>query len=305
MTAVTVQREGADGQAWIDALPGIADELLMRWNCSPSPSPSASTVCGQVGIIIPVRRIDGSEAVLKISFPHPGNVHQPDALAAWRGQGAVLMFERDDARFAMLLERAESRSLADLDDPETAIALAGALARRLAVPAPAHLPRMRDQAAEFEAELIKDAESLADPLPRHIVDTAVDTVRELGRDQPDTMIHGDLHGRNVLSAEREPWLAIDPKGCAGDLAHDAASFLITGAESLLGVDDLSGALVRRVAIFADAAQIDRERTLRWLQARVVSGAHHSRRFDRPKWIVQAYDRIAEALTVGISPGNRR
>jgi streptomycin 6-kinase len=39
-------------------------------------------------------------------------VHEPDALTAWAGRGAVQLFERDSSRFAMLLERADVHSLA-------------------------------------------------------------------------------------------------------------------------------------------------------------------------------------------------
>jgi streptomycin 6-kinase len=97
----TVNREGDRGRARADSLPGLVDELLQRWNCIPT-TPIRH---GQVGIIVPVRWGDGASAVLKVSFPHPGNVHEPDAFAAWGGRGAVLLHERDDARFAMLCGR--------------------------------------------------------------------------------------------------------------------------------------------------------------------------------------------------------
>ncbi|WP_431047889.1 hypothetical protein ACQUSR_28125 [Streptomyces sp. P1-3] len=49
-----------------------------------------------------------------MSFPHPGNVREPDAFAAWGGRGAVLLYERDDERFAMLLERVHTSTLASI-----------------------------------------------------------------------------------------------------------------------------------------------------------------------------------------------
>jgi streptomycin 6-kinase len=55
-----------------------------------------------------------------------------------------------------------------------------------------------------------------------IVDAAVATVRDLAQDQPDILVHGDLNPRNILPAAREPWLAVDPKGWAGDPATTAA-----------------------------------------------------------------------------------
>ncbi|WKX69397.1 aminoglycoside phosphotransferase family protein [Streptomyces sp. XD-27] len=67
-----------------------------------------------VGLVVPVRwRAEGT-AVLKVSFPHPGNVREPDAFAAWGGRGAVLLYERDDECFAMLLERVHASTLASI-----------------------------------------------------------------------------------------------------------------------------------------------------------------------------------------------
>ncbi|KJS51935.1 kinase, partial [Streptomyces rubellomurinus subsp. indigoferus] len=54
---------------------------------------------------------------------------------------------------------------------------------------------------------------------------AVATVRVLGPRQPDTLVHGDLHARNILRSDREPWLAVDPKGYVGDPAYDAGTLL--------------------------------------------------------------------------------
>lgn len=156
----TVEREGQRGQGWVGALPGLVDELLERWDCVPA----GAVTHGQVGIVVPVRWGGGAAAVLKVSFPHPGNVHEPDAFAAWRGRGAVRLHERDDARFAMLLERAGGRTLADLEDIDEAVAVAGRLARRLAVPAPAGLPRLSDQAGAWEQELRAGAGRLPRPL---------------------------------------------------------------------------------------------------------------------------------------------
>ncbi|MFF1844223.1 aminoglycoside phosphotransferase family protein [Streptomyces sp. NPDC058217] len=204
----TVEREGERGAAWLAELPGIVEELLGRWGCVPD----GEVMHGGVGVIIPVRRRAEGTAVLKVSFPHPGNVHEPDAFSAWGGRGAVLLYERDDERFAMLLERIRTSTLAEVDDGDEVVTIAGRISRRLAITAPPGLPRLREQADAWEAQLRKDAGELTHTLSRYVVDAAVATVRELGRVQPDTLIHGDLHARNILRAHREPWLAVDPKG---------------------------------------------------------------------------------------------
>lgn len=206
---------------------------------------------GGVGIIVPVLRRAGEPAVLKVSFPHPGNVHEPDAFVAWGGQGAVLLHERDDDSFAMLLERSRASTLAELGHGDEVLAVAGRISHRLAIPAPPGLPRLRDQAETWEEQLRKDAQELTHALSPYVVDSAVETVRELGRVQPSTLVHGDLHAGNILCADREPWLAVDPKGYAGDPAYDGGTLLTSRASALLDADDLHQAAHRALDVFTE------------------------------------------------------
>ncbi|MCX5394810.1 aminoglycoside phosphotransferase family protein [Streptomyces sp. NBC_00094] len=269
----TIEREGEPGVAWLAELPGIVDELLDRWGCVPD----GDVLHGGVGVIVPVRRSIGGTAALKVSFPHPGNVHEPDAFEAWDGRGAVLLHERDDERFAMLLERARTATLADIADGDEVLAVAGRLGRRLAIPAPPGLPRLRDRAGEWEERLREDAAELPHPLAPSVVDAAVATVRELGATQPDILIHGDLHPGNILRAEREPWLAVDPKGYVGDPAYDGGTLLKSRALAFLEADDLPAAVRRALDVFVDAAELDRERVRRWAQLHAVQAAFWGRR----------------------------
>ncbi|MFD0256990.1 aminoglycoside phosphotransferase family protein [Kitasatospora indigofera] len=269
----TVEREGAPGAAWLAELPGIVAELTERWECVPD----GEAGHGGVGLVVPVRRRSAGDAVLKVSFPHPGNVHEPDALAAWGGRGAVLLHERDDPRFAMLLERVRASTLAAVDDHDQVASVAGRVCRRLAVPAPPGLPRLQDQAGAWEDHLCRDAVDLAHTMPQRVVDAALATVRELGHRQPDLLVHGDLHARNILRADREPWLAVDPKGCAGDPAYDGGVLLKSRAPALLDADDLRTAAHRILDVFSEAADLDRERVRRWAQLHAVQAAFSGRR----------------------------
>lgn len=264
----TVEREGAAGAAWIAELPGVVDELLERWGCVPD----GAVMHGGVGVVVPVRRRAEGPAVLKVSYPHPGNVHEPDGFAAWGGRGAVLLYERDDERFAMLLERVRSTTLAELEGGEEVARVAGRISRRLAVPAPPGLPRLADQAEGWEEQLRKDAAQVAHSMPQRLVDAAVATVRELGRSQPHSLVHGDLHPGNILRADREPWLAVDPKGYVGDPGYDGGTLLKTRALAFLAADDVRKAIHHTVDVFAEAAELDRARVRRWAQFRAVEGA---------------------------------
>ncbi|MFJ1582066.1 aminoglycoside phosphotransferase family protein [Streptomyces sp. NPDC088197] len=296
----TVAREGKTGAAWLAELPGIVDELLGRWECEPN----GEVMHGGVGVIVPVQRRAGESAVLKVSFPHPGNVHEPDAFVAWRGCGAVLLHDRDDERFAMLLERVQPSTLAEVENGDEVVTVAGRLNHRLAIPAPRGLPRLRDQAGAWEERLRKDAEELPHALPRQVLDAAVATVRELGRVQPDTLVHGDLHARNILRASREPWLAVDPKGYVGDPAYDGGTLLKSRALTLLEADDLHKAAHRILDVFAEATELDRERVQRWAQFHAVKAAFGGRRHGfriarsgpQLDWLTEFVDRLAELLT---------
>ncbi|MFJ9542549.1 aminoglycoside phosphotransferase family protein [Streptomyces sp. NPDC101225] len=298
----TVGREGEAGAAWLVELPAIVEELLGRWGCVSD----GDVMYGGVGVIVPVRRRAGESAVLKVSFPHPGNVHEPDAFVAWGGCGAVLLHERDDARFAMLLERVQASTLAETEGGDEVVRVAGRLNRRLAIPAPPGLPRLREQAGAWEEQLRKDAQELPHAVPRQVLDAAVATVQELGRAQPDTLIHGDLHARNILRADREPWLAVDPKGYAGDPAYDGGTLLKSRAPALLEADDLRKAVHRVLDVFAEAAEPDRGRVERWAQFHAVQAAFWGRRHGfriarsgpRLDRLTEVADRLAELLTEG-------
>ncbi|MFD6390816.1 aminoglycoside phosphotransferase family protein [Nocardia sp. NPDC060259] len=271
----------------------MVDELLQRWNCVPD----GPVLHGCVGIVVPVLHPDLPPAVVKVSFPHPGNVYEPDAFSAWNGRGAVHIYDRDDERFAMLLERAGRGTLADVTDFDQAVSTLGQLSRRLAVEAPAGLPRLGDLVAEWESEILSTAAELGDPLPRRALDAAIATLRELGPDQPDTLVHGDLHDANVLPGGREPWLAIDPKGYVGDRAYDTITVIrsIRFAPLLFAPDPEPG-LSRGLDLFCDAADIDRDRARRWAHVRAIKAALWGRRHHDPDWLIQATDQLVDILT---------
>lgn len=251
---------------------------------------------GNVGIIVPVLHSDPSPAAIKVSFPHPGNVFEPAAFTAWNGRGAVHLLERDDDRFAMLLERTNRGTLAEVTDFDTAVSTLGELSHRLAVPAPMGLPRLSDLVAEWDDEITDDDAELGHPLPGRVLDAAVATLRELGPDQPETLVHGDLHDANVLAGDREPWLAIDPKGYVGDPAYDTITVIRSRRFApLLFAHDPAPGLLRGLDLYCEAAQVDRERARRWAQVRAVRAALWGRRHGEPDWLITATDQLTEML----------
>jgi streptomycin 6-kinase len=283
---IAIELNGSLGATWTRSLPGLVDDLMRRWSCSAD----GAVMHGGVGIIVPVRcGGDGSPAVIKVSPPHPGNAHEADAFAAWSGHGAVTLLERDDDQYAMLLERASATTLASLDSPDEIARVLGEVSRRLAIPAPAHLPRLREQASGWEERLRTDAAELGHGMAPRVIDAAIATVRDLGAAAPDTMIHGDLHGGNVLRAEREPWLAVDPKGYAGDPGYDGGTAMKATMARAVSAGDPVKAALRLIGVFAEAAGLDPEHVRRWTQYHLVDTALWGRRHgfssarDRAQW----------------------
>jgi streptomycin 6-kinase len=84
------------------------------------------------------------------------------------------------------------------------------------------------------------------------------------RDAEQSVLLGtDLHGGNILAAEREPWLAIDPKPYLGDPCYDLLQHMLNCDRRL--ASDPAAMAVR----LAELAGLDRERVLLWLFARCV------------------------------------
>lgn len=74
----------------------------------------------------------------------------------------------------------------------------------------------------------------------------------------------DLHAGNVLRAQREPWLVIDPKPFVGDPAYDATQHLRNCDLRLRSDPD---GTIRR---FADLVGVDDGRVRLWLFARAAA-----------------------------------
>ena len=86
------------------------------------------------------------------------------------------------------------------------------------------------------------------------------------------MLHCDLHYTNVLAADREPWLAIDPKPRSGDPAYEVAPLLWNRLEEITGSARPAEACRHRLALACEHAGIDADRARAWAIVREVQNA---------------------------------
>jgi streptomycin 6-kinase len=109
-----------------------------------------------------------------------------------------------------------------------------------------------------------------DALPARALDQARETIQHLAADETPTVLHGDLHYRNILGSHREPWLTIDPKGWFGTAAFDAFTVVAGGREQLSIGDGSHAAITRRPRASATAEDVNGDLALACCQTRAVS-----------------------------------
>ena len=262
----------ARGPAWaafVERLPGLLRDLTAEWGLVVDGPPTH----GFCALVVPVRT-DGAPAMLKIAFPDEESEHEALVLQHWGGRGAARLMRADPHRRALLLERLHTRDLNALGDLE-ACEVVGELYGRLHVPAPPQLRTVASYVDRWTAALAglpRDA-----PIPRRLVEQARSLAGDLTADSTDAgrIVHGDLHGENVLAADREPWLVIDPKGMSGDPHYEPAPMLWNRWDELVAGGHVRHAVRRRFHTVIDAAGLDEDRARDWVVVRMVLNAHWS------------------------------
>ncbi|MEV0660901.1 aminoglycoside phosphotransferase family protein [Actinomadura luteofluorescens] len=261
---------GASGRAWIAALPDLAAGFLDRWALRPD-GPGRH---GMASLVLPVTRADGTPAALKLQPVTDEHATEPVGLRVWDGDGSVRLLDHDPDTGTMLLERLDAtRPLSSVADDDTAVGvLAGLLVRLVAVPAPEGLRRLADIAADMLDQVPGAVPVLGDPDDRRLVRTCASAVAELVGEPGDRLLHWDLHYDNVLAAEREPWLAIDPKPLAGDPGFDLLPALDNRWDEVVASGDVTRTVLRRFDLLTEALALDRRRATGWTLGRVLQNA---------------------------------
>jgi streptomycin 6-kinase len=255
-------QETEAGRAWLERLPVLLEECLAQWSLEvEAPFPYA-----YASLALPARTATGDDAVLKICFPHREAEHEGDALGHWDGNGAVRLLAQDRERWALLLERCRPGTNLREVGLEAALDVLVGLLPRLWLPAAAPFRPLAEEAVEWMESIPRQWEGSGRPFERELVDTALAVLAELTPTQGEqVLLHQDLHADNVLRAEREPWLVIDPKPLAGEREFAAAP-LVRSFELGHSARDVRRRLDRLTA----ELDLDRERALGWVFAQTVA-----------------------------------
>ncbi len=260
----------AAGAAWLAQLPALLDECAQRWTLQ-----VGTPFLLSYNYVAPATRADGSAVVLKICFPTHEFLSEIEALHFYAGDGIAQLLDFDREKGVLLLERLQpGEMLATLADDEAATAIAAKIMLQLWRPAPAEhsFPTVADWAKALPAHRAR-FEGGVGPLPQKLFEQAEACFGDLlAANEKPMLLHGDLHHFNILSAQRHPWLAIDPKGLVGDPAYDIGAFLYNPTDSLANRPNLDQVLQRRVDQLAEYLGFERERIYGWGIAQSVLSA---------------------------------
>jgi streptomycin 6-kinase len=266
----TLAWHGRRGARWLEALPSRVREVTDRFDLRAVEGPFDPG--GHASWCAPARTADGRDVVLKLQVPDDEVRAEAAALAGWAGRGAARLVDRDPDRWALVLERCRPGSdAAALDDPLAAAIVGATVAARLhacevALPEAPHLGEVMASWAD-EVEARAAAEHRAG-LDRGALAMGLEAMRTLpGSASHGAVLHGDLNPTNLLAAEREPWLAIDPKPMLGDPTWDGVRLVLQPDPGRW--PDPRSVLADRLDLVAGVLGVERDHLARWCVADAV------------------------------------
>ena len=270
-----------DGESWLANLPKLVAELVEMWGLQlGAPWDGAN-----VSYVAPAVR-DTEHVVLKVQWPHDECIHEACALKVWDGAGAVRLLSHDAERHALLLERCLPGICLAADADIDPLAVLSNLLPRLWKPIGPPFRSLTEEAQDWAKTLHSDWVAAGQQCERKLINAAAEYLDQLSNSQGEqVLVHQDLHGENVLSAQREPWLVIDPKPLAAEREFSLApiirsfEFGHSQKEVIYRLDRLTAEL-----------GLDRERVRRWTIAQTVAwsfdSAYADRHYETARWLLE-------------------
>ena len=270
------------GAPWLAMLPRLVADVAERWDLRlGEPFPGAN-----VSYVVPAIRGD-ERMVLKIQWPHEECVHEADALRIWDGDGAVRLLAHDADRHALLLERCSPGTCLAQSEGADPLAVLIDLLPRLWKPVGPPFRPLSAEAADWASRLHAGWEAAGRRCERRLVDAAGAFLADLSSSQGgQVLVHQDLHGENILAAEREPWLVIDPKPLAGEREFALAPIIRS-----FELGHSRAAVIRRLDRLSAELGLDRDRARRWAVAQTVAWSFDSdyaeHHYETARWLLAA------------------
>lgn len=293
---------GEKGEAWLADLPAILTKCAEKWDLTLGET-TDEIKANYVGY---VTRADGSEAVLKVGVPHKDFSTEMEALGIYEGRGINRLIDKDEDLNAMLLERfSPGKMLSDHPDRDERARAAGEILVNLhkTPPPEGHgLPHFREwmQGAFRDTRECADLVRSQPYLDQHERGQAIMDLL-MRPEEPQILLHGDLHHWNILSDETRGWVAIDPKGVIGASCLDVGRWI----NNAMGFDDDRATkaqkrkeLLADMRILSDALGETQERM--WAGAFIdkLTGSGWSLKYSADEWEEGSRETLEVIVEVG-------
>jgi streptomycin 6-kinase len=246
---------GSAGKAWLETLEQMVENYLQKWELtSEGPVENLS-----YNYVVKVTDIKGMPLILKLGVPNFDTRNEMVTLQVYNGEGCAKLLKSDPENGVMLLERLVPGRMLSAESDEMVVLenfIKVWKAIRRPVPDGTSTPSLKHW---FEG-LTRYRNAGEGPISLEHVQIAEEFFQQvMETSEGPQLLHGDLHHENILNSEEKGWMAIDPKGVAGDPYFDVISFLINQLESK---PDPKSTLKLRVDTISEQLGLDRGRLLK-------------------------------------------
>lgn len=248
---------GQAGEEWLSSLEAMVETYLQKWELS-SEGPVDNLSYNYVIKVIDKKR---TPLILKLGVPNFDTRNEILTLQAYNGNGCAQLLKSDPVHGVMLLERlVPGTMLSTVEDEKLVVETFCKVWKAIRRPLPnggttpsltnwfEGLPRYRKNYPENDGPISLEHVQLAEEFFRDVNETSAGA----------ELLHGDLHHENILYSDQYNWMAIDPKGVAGDPYFDVVSFLVNQLDSK---PDPKSILKLRVDLISEQLGLDRKRLL--------------------------------------------
>ncbi|MEH7275021.1 aminoglycoside phosphotransferase family protein, partial [Neobacillus vireti] len=246
---------GSEGIVWLESLTQTVQKYLQKWELtSEGPVDNLS-----YNYVLKVTNSIGTPFILKLGVPNFDTGNEMVTLYAYGGDGCAELLKSDMENGVMLLERLIPGRMLSAESDEMVVienylkvwkAIRRPLAEGTSTPTLTHwfdgLTRYRNTG---EGPISLEHVQLAEDFFQQVMATS----------EGSQLLHGDLHHENILYSEEKGWIAIDPKGVAGDPYFDIISFLINQLDEK---PNPKSSLKLRVDTISEQLGLNRKRLLK-------------------------------------------
>lgn len=257
-----------DGTKWLEDLPQIIQKIEKKWVIQVlTHFPNLS-----YNYVAPCVCSDGTEAVLKIGLPQENSeiFDEARALKLLDGKGAAKLLKFNSKLEILLLEKVKpgvNLREAFKNKNSEAVEIAIDLMKKIIQKPPndCQLQPLENWFESFEKARKRN--------PLVPFNKAARLLRKLNSDKNEKyFLHADFHHENILTSDRDNFLAIDPKGMIGSIGYEIAVFLNNHALWLKDEPNLQKNLKIAVRKFSREFDISPKELKDWAYAQQVLSA---------------------------------